>query len=83
MIDLPNYIKNSVILTEDDKNKLSKASALPTEFQIDEIRILPNIQELINAFIGDESTRETHIQLKAKEYLEVGDIAMAWKILLL
>lgn len=83
MIDLPNYIKNSVILTEDDKNKLSKASALPTELQIDKIRVLPHIQELLNAFIGDESTRDTHLQLKAQEYLQHDDIDTALKILFL
>lgn len=83
MVNLPNYIKNSVILTEDDKNKLSKATELPTEIQIDEIRVLPDIQELLNAFIGDESTRDTHLQLKAQEYLQNDDIDTALKILFL
>lgn len=83
MINLPNYIKDSVILTDDDKLILASIESLPTDLEVDNIRTLAPIQELLNAFIGDESTRDTHLQLKAKEYLNVGEVEMAWKVLLL
>ncbi|MCI0919744.1 hypothetical protein [Sphingobacterium rhinopitheci] len=83
MINLPNYIKESVVLSDQDKEVLAHVSRLPTEIEVDEIRSFSFIQELMNAFIGDETTRDTHLQLKAKEYLAIDDVDMAWKILLL
>lgn len=83
MINLPTYLKESVILTAVEKDKLASISIVPSEIEVDTIRSLPAIQELLNAFIGDETTRLTHVQLKAKEYLADGDITMAWKVLLL
>jgi hypothetical protein len=38
---------------------------------------------LLNAFIGDQSARNTHLQLKAKEYLQDNQVDMAWKVLLI
>lgn len=81
--DLPSFVKNSVILSEDEKNSLSSIDKLPSEQEVDIIRNLPEVLELTNAFIGDESTRDTHLQLKAREYLSKGDVFMAWKVLLL
>lgn len=83
MINLPTFIKESVVLSELEKYELSTISALPTAIEIDAIRSLPAVQELMNAFIGDETTRDTHLQLKAKDYLANNDVAMAWKILLI
>lgn len=83
MISLPSFIRNSVVLTEQDKEKLATIVSLPTEVEVDEIRTLPAVQELLNAFIGDESARDTHIQLKAKAYLANNELVTAWKILLL
>lgn len=83
MIDLPFYIRNSSILTDIDKDKLASVVELPSEMEVDEVRTLPNIQDLLNAFIGDDTSRSTHLQLLAKEYLSNKDIAAAWKILLL
>ena len=81
--ELPSFIRNSTTLTEQDKLNLCNIEHLPLDSEIDEIRNLNEIRELTNAFIGDESTRDTHLQLKAKEYLAVGDIVMAWKVMLL
>jgi len=83
MFNLPSFVKESYILSDIEKERLSSILILPTEIEVDSIRVLPEIQELQNAFIGDESTLLVHLQLKAKEYLNKGDIVMAWKILLL
>lgn len=80
---LPKYILESIILSENEKLKLAQLDHLPSEHEVDSIRNLPEFQELLNAFIGDESTRDTHLQLKAKEYLERDEVLLAWKILLL
>lgn len=83
MINLPAFIKESNILSIQDKEKLMNVSTLPSEIDVDQIRSLSFIQELMNAFIGDDTTRDTHLQLKAKEFLQIEDVDMAWKILLL
>ncbi len=83
MINLPTFVKESVILTNFQKEQLASVAVLPTDQEVDAIRSLPAIQELMNAFIGDESTRTTHLQLKAQEYILSDNLSMAWCVLLL
>ncbi|MDR3007517.1 MAG: hypothetical protein LBV59_06250 [Sphingobacterium sp.] len=80
---LPPFIRESRIFTENDKIKLAQAERLPTPQEVDDITGLPEIYELLNAFIGDQSSRNTHLQLKAKEYLQDNQVDMAWKVLLI
>lgn len=80
---LPAFVRESTVLNEEEKLLLTRINTIPTDIEIDLIRHLPEIQELTNAFIGDENTRDTHLQLKAKEYLVQGNIVMAWKVILL
>lgn len=81
--NLPSFILNSIVLTTADKELLLSAENLPTEAEVDEIRNLPEILELTNAFIGDDTSRDTHLQLKAQYYLSNNNIEMAWRVLLL
>ncbi len=81
--ELPPFVKQSTVLTAFEKEKLCSIDHIPDDSEIDTIRHLAIVQELTNAFIGDESTRDIHLQLKAKEFIENGDIEMAWKIILL
>lgn len=81
--DLPLFIQHSTVFNAGDIDKLLQMDHLPDEGEVDDIRHLPEIQELTNAFIGDDSTRNTHLQLKAKDYLRSGEIEMAWKVILL
>ncbi len=83
MVHLPSFILASQVLTDEDKLKLSSVHHIPSDTEVDEIRFLPDIQELLNAFIGDDSTRFVHLQMKAKEYIDSGDFILAWKVLLL
>ncbi|WP_437918610.1 hypothetical protein [Sphingobacterium sp. LRF_L2] len=80
---LPSFIRYSTILSDDDRRILSQVESLPQEDEIDEIRTLPEVRELLQSFIGDENTRNTHLQLKAKELVALGEVDMAWKVLLL
>ena len=81
--ELPSFIRESTVFDEDDKLKLIRIESLPTESEVDCFRMEPQTQELTNAFIGDESTRDIHLQEKAKEYLQDNDIVSAWKVILL
>jgi len=80
---LPPFVKESTVFSTEDKIKLTKLDRLPTPLEVDEITSLPEIYELLNAFIGDQSSRNVHLQLKAKEYLQDNQLDMAWKVLLL
>ncbi|MDF2518969.1 MAG: hypothetical protein K0R59_4265 [Sphingobacterium sp.] len=80
---LPPFVKDSTVLSTDDKIKLALIDRLPTAMEVDVITTMPEIYELLNAFIGDQSSRNVHLQLKAKEYLQDNQLDMAWKVLLL
>ena len=80
---LPPFVKESSVFSTEDKIKLAQIVRLPTPQEVDEITSLPEIYELLNAFIGDQSSRNVHLQLKAKEYLQDNQLDMAWKVLLL
>ena len=79
---IPAFIRDSG-LTPEELDLLLVQERMPTDEEIDAIRFLPDIQELCNAFIGDETSRGVHLVLKARQYLAVGDSAMALKVLLL
>lgn len=81
--ELPKIIRESTIMSQEDKRLLATIECIPTDMEIDRFRIDPSILELTNAFIGDESTRHIHLQEMAKQYLEEGNINTAWKVLLL
>ena len=81
--DLPAFIRNSKVLSEEEKIRLTEIDHLPNETEVDYFRTEPQIQELTNAFIGDDNTRDIHLQEKAKEYIANEDIYSAWKVILL
>lgn len=82
LIEIPAFIRESS-LTATELEQLMTEEFMPEDDAIDAIRVLPEIQELLNAFIGDETSRGTHLVLKAQEYLQKKDVQMAWKVLLL
>ena len=82
MVEIPTFIKQSGVFTEEDLNQLANIQAIPSEDEIDSFQYDSEIQELLNAFIGDDTTRLTHQLLKAKEFIAKGEINKAWKIAL-
>ncbi|MGX1641263.1 MULTISPECIES: hypothetical protein [unclassified Sphingobacterium] len=81
--DIPNFISSSGVFNVQELEQLASIEAIPTDGEIDSFKYEPEIQELLNAFIGDESTRITHQLLKAKEFLNQGRVEEAWKLMLL
>lgn len=80
---IPYAIRNSKILTGNNLGQLGNVEHLPTDEQIDDYVQSPEIKELLDATIGDSSTREMQLHLKAKQLLDEGRVEEAWKILLL
>lgn len=81
--ELPTFVRESTVLSLEDKILLTEIDELPSEREVDEFRSNPAIQELTNAFIGDDSTRNIHLQEKSKQFLANKDILSAWKVILL
>ncbi len=75
--DLPEEIRNSMILTGNDLGMLANVEALPTKEEIDDFikDVGGRYPQLINA-----SQRSKH--KKARDYLSYGNLDSAWKILL-
>ncbi len=81
--EIPKFIIDSGIFDASDLRDLATLEKIPSDEEIDAFQYEPEIQELLNAFIGDESTRLIHQLLKAKEFLGKGDIHKAWKLALI
>lgn len=81
--EIPRFIIQSGFFNHQDLLKLSSLDGIPTDQEIDQFKYEPEIQELLNAFIGDETTRITHQLLKAKEFLDKNEVDKAWKLALL
>lgn len=81
--DLPTFVRESSVFDQHDIDILLQANKIPSDEEIDTIRDEPQIYDLLNAFIGDESSRSTNLQIYAKNLLEKGDFNKAWKVILL
>lgn len=81
--EIPSFVVRSGLFNEEELALLCSVERLPDDAEVDEIRSLPEIQELSNAFIGDRFTREQHQLSAAKSLLAQEQITMAWKVLLL
>jgi flavin reductase (DIM6/NTAB) family NADH-FMN oxidoreductase RutF len=79
---LPHAIRNSTVLTGNNLGQLGNVEALPGDEEIEAFMQSAEIKELLDATIGDSQTRELQLHLKAKELLDKGNIAEAWKVLL-
>ncbi len=75
--NLPDHIKNSMILTGNDLGMLANVEALPSKEDAEDF--IKKIGEKHPQLMG-ASLRTKH--RKAKDYLSYGDIDSAWKLLL-
>lgn len=80
---LPEHIRHSSVLTGNHLGLLGNVEHLPDQEEAEELLIDVEVKEVMDAFIGDESSRRTHLHQLAAKYLDKGDIGRAWKILLL
>jgi len=74
---MPEYVKNSMILTGNDLGVLGNVEALPSNIEIEEF--LKDVSERYPN-VRDMSHREKH--KIAQNYLSYGDVESAWKLLL-
>ena len=80
---LPSSIRQSHILSANNLAQLANVEQMPSAEEVESAKHLPAVKEILDATIGDASTREVHLQSYAKVLLEAGDVATAWKVLLM
>lgn len=80
---LPRGVRNSYVLTGNDLGMLGNIEKIPTEEEIDLVRHLPAVKEIMDATIGDTVNRQRELHELAKEMLRQGDCMGALKVVLL
>ena len=80
---LPRGVRNSYVLTGNDLGKLGNVESIPSDDEIDRIRELPAVKEVLDATIGDGVNRQRELHELAKEMLAGGQICDALKVVLL
>jgi flavin reductase (DIM6/NTAB) family NADH-FMN oxidoreductase RutF len=80
---LPSGVRNSYVLTGNDLGMLGNLESLPTAEEIDLVRQLPMVKEVLDATIGDAVNRQRELHELAKEVLGQGQIGDALKVVLL
>lgn len=80
---LPAAVRNSKVLTGNDLGMLGNVEVLPSADEIDAIRFSGNVKDILDATIGDVSTRERELHELAHQLLMVGNVSEALKVVLL
>ncbi|MBN7811692.1 flavin reductase family protein [Algoriphagus sp. H41] len=79
---IPGEIRNSPILTGNNLGRLGNVMALPNEEEVEELSQSEELQDMRRRFVNDRDSWIDHLHLRAKEELEKGEVALAWKYLL-
>ena len=80
---LPYGVRNSMVLTGNDLGMLGNVAALPSPEEIDDIAVLSEVKEVLDATIGDPGNRTRELQELAKQFLIEGRVLDALKVVLL
>jgi len=79
---MPEDVRNSIILNGNNLGRLGNVVAFPTDAQIAEFGRSAEIQEMRIRFQNDPDSLIDHLHLLAKEALDEDDVDRAWLILL-
>lgn len=79
---IPQHIKDSVVLTANNLGRLGNVEQFPAAAEILAYSASPQIQEIRVRFKNDQDSWLDHLHLLAKEKLESGEVDEAWLILL-
>ncbi len=83
--ELPAHIRHSHVLTGNDLARLANTerAALPTPAQVAEIRQEPQVARLLAVHPADPAAQHQQLVLLARQWLQEGRVADAWRALLL
>jgi len=80
---LPSGVRNSFVLSGNDLGMLGNVEHFPEAEQIEEIRNIAEVKEILDATIGDANNRQRELHELAKLWLQQGKLNEALKVLLL
>jgi flavin reductase (DIM6/NTAB) family NADH-FMN oxidoreductase RutF len=80
---LPASVRNSTVLTGNDLGMLGNVEVLPSAEEIDVMQFNANVKEILDSTIGDATNRERELHELAHQFLSVGNVVDALKIVLL
>ncbi|MBC7617272.1 MAG: flavin reductase family protein [Pedobacter sp.] len=80
---LPASVRNSTVLTGNDLGMLGNIENLPTPEEIDAMQGNSKVKEILDATIGDAHNRERELHELAHQFLAVGNVEDALKVVLL
>jgi flavin reductase (DIM6/NTAB) family NADH-FMN oxidoreductase RutF len=80
---LPGQVRNSYVLTGNDLGMLGNIEKIPSEEEIDMVRNLYEVKEVLDATIGDAVNRQRELHELAREMLKNGEVLNALKVVLL
>jgi len=83
--ELPAHIRHSNVLTGNHLACLANTerAALPTPAQVAEVRHEPQVAQLLATHADDPAAQRHQLALLARQWLEEGRVAEAWRVLLL
>ncbi len=83
--ELPAHIRLSNVLTGNHLARLANTerAALPTPAQVAEVRHEPQVAQLLATHADDPAAQRHQLALLARQWLEEGRVAEAWRVLLL
>jgi len=83
--ELPAHIRHSNVLTGNHLARLANTerAALPTPAQVAEVRHEPQVAQLLATHPDDPAAQRHQLALLARQWLEEGRVAEAWRVLLL
>jgi flavin reductase (DIM6/NTAB) family NADH-FMN oxidoreductase RutF len=80
---LPYDVRNSMELTGNELGMLGNVEQMPSLDEIDQQRSHPAVKEVLDATIGDASTRTRELHGLAKQFLKQGEVLHALKTILI
>jgi flavin reductase (DIM6/NTAB) family NADH-FMN oxidoreductase RutF len=80
---LPYDVRNSMELTGNELGMLGNVEQMPSLDEIDQQRSHPAVKEVLDATIGDASTRTRELHGLAKQFLKQGEVLHALKTVLI
>ncbi|WP_422359542.1 flavin reductase family protein [Reichenbachiella sp.] len=79
---LPENVKNSAVLTGNNLGRLANVEHIPTKNEILNMAREPEVSAILESFADDEENLENELHLLAQKYLDSGETAFAWQVIL-
>ncbi|MFD2245727.1 flavin reductase family protein [Pontibacter ruber] len=80
---LPDYIRNSSILSGNNLARLGNTEVIPTAAEVEAFRQEPIVAYTLNKYKDDKARLKQELEILGKKLLEDNQVQAAWKVLLL